>query len=70
MMIINSVFTVFRLNLLFHNHLQTLERAETISSFNCCIVQKALSKLVSSAYIITLTSLTQVWKVIHVNNKE
>ena len=37
-MIINSVLTVLRLSLLFLNHLQTLEKAGIISSFNSCDV--------------------------------
>ena len=57
-MITNSVFIVLRLSLLIFNHSQTFAKAGTSSSFSSCDVQIALSKLVSSAYIVTLTSLT------------
>ena len=53
-MIINSVLTILRLSLLFLHHLQTLEKAGIIPSFNSFDIGNALCKLVSSAYMVML----------------
>ena len=68
-MIINSVFTAFRLSLLLFNHSQTFAKAETICSLSSCDVRIALSKLVSSAYIVTFNILNTGWKIILINNE-